>query len=179
MGGSVIAYRQRRRSRRRLWPRHLRRGAIEWFGLFIIALVVLTQSGVISLDDPLSGIFPADAAETVSRRFGLCGQPPHLDCVIDGDTFYLADQSIRISDIDTPETNPPRCAEEARLGEAATHQLRSLLNAGPFELRAGMRDDDRYGRKLRTVVRNGRSLGDMLVEEGLAREWRGRREPWC
>jgi micrococcal nuclease len=41
------------------------------------------------------------------------------------------------------------------------------------------RDEDRYGRKLRVVVRDGRSIGDMLVAEGLARAWTGRREPRC
>ena len=41
------------------------------------------------------------------------------------------------------------------------------------------RDQDRYGRKLRIVTRGGESLGEMLVAEGLAREWTGRREPWC
>jgi endonuclease YncB( thermonuclease family) len=57
----------------------------------------------------------------------------------------------------------------------------ALLAAGPFELHAlgDGRDEDRYGRKLRIVTRNGRSLGDMLVAEGLARTWTGRREPWC
>ena len=35
------------------------------------------------------------------------------------------------------------------------------------------RNEDRYGRKLRVVVRNGRSLGDWLVSEGLARTWGG------
>lgn len=43
----------------------------------------------------------------------------------------------------------------------------------------GNRDADRYGRKLRVLVRNGRSLGDVLVNEGLARTWNGAREPWC
>ena len=57
---------------------------------------------------------------------------------------------------------------------------RDLLNAGPFELKPiPRRDQDRYGRDLRVVVRNGRSLGDQLVSEGLARTWTGRREPWC
>jgi endonuclease YncB( thermonuclease family) len=28
-------------------------------------------------------------------------------------------------------------------------------------------------------LRDGRSLGDQLVSEGLARTWSGRREPWC
>jgi endonuclease YncB( thermonuclease family) len=29
------------------------------------------------------------------------------------------------------------------------------------------------------LVRDGRSLGDILVSEGLARTWSGRRQPWC
>ena len=33
------------------------------------------------------------------------------------------------------------------------------MNAGPFRVVAGGRDEDRYGRKLRTIERNGRSLG--------------------
>jgi endonuclease YncB( thermonuclease family) len=100
--------------------------------------------------------------------------------VVDGDTFWVGGDKIRIADIDTPETNPPRCAEEAQLGERATQRLAALLGDGPFELEpiAG-RDLDRYGRKLRIVTRNGRSIGDMLVSEGLARTWTGRREPWC
>jgi endonuclease YncB( thermonuclease family) len=99
---------------------------------------------------------------------------------MDGDTFYFRGQSIRIADIDAPETHPARCALEAGLGAAATTRLRDLLSAGAFEIRqSGFRDEDRYGRKLRTVHRGGRSLGDLLVAEGLAREWAGRREPWC
>src|SRR3546814_17436576 len=62
----------------------------------------------------------------------------------------------------------------------ATHRLRDLLNEGAFEVRPiGNRDEDRFGRKLRVVVRGGRSLGDQLVSEGLARNWTGRRETWC
>ena len=62
----------------------------------------------------------------------------------------------------------------------ATHRLRDLLNAGPFDLQPiPGRDLDGYGRELRVVVRNGHSLGDQLVSEGLARTWSGRREPSC
>jgi len=120
----------------------------------------------------------SDAAYTYSFR--PCGRPPHQTCVIDGDTFHLRGESIRIADIDAPETHPPRCSHEAMLGAEATDRLRALLSAGPFEMRrVGSRDEDRYGRKLRTVLRDGRSLRDTLVAEGLAREWGGRREPWC
>jgi micrococcal nuclease len=101
-------------------------------------------------------------------------------CVVDGDTFWLEGEKIRIADIDTPEISEPKCDAEYRLGMKAAYRLRDLLNEGPFELRAiGGRDQDQFGRKLRVVVRNGRSLGDQLVSEGLARTWTGRREPWC
>ena len=99
--------------------------------------------------------------------------------VVDGDTFDHLGVRIRIADIDTPEVDG-RCQSETRLAARATERMRQLLRSGPFELHpiAG-RDEDQYGRKLRIVTRDGSSLGDQLVEEGLARTWSGRREPWC
>jgi micrococcal nuclease len=114
-----------------------------------------------------------------ARHFGLCFTGGGTNCVVDGDTFWIDGEKVRVADIDAPETHPPRCAREARLGDAATERLKALLNAGPATLVPIDRDTDRYGRKLRVVERDGRSLGGMLVREGLAREWGGRREPWC
>lgn len=98
--------------------------------------------------------------------------------VIDGDTFDYQGERIRIADIDTPEVRG-RCPEERAQAARATQRLRALLASGPFELVRNGRDEDRYGRKLRVVVRDGRSIGDVLVAEGLARTWTGRRELWC
>lgn len=100
--------------------------------------------------------------------------------MVDGDTLWLDGAKIRVADIDTPETHPPRCAREAELGRRATERLQALLNAGPFSVEeAGDRDTDRYGRQLRVLTRKGDSLGDQLVREGLARPWEGKRRPWC
>ncbi|PZU58917.1 MAG: nuclease [Sphingobium sp.] len=120
-----------------------------------------------------------DSGDMSSARFGLCHTGGGTNCVVDGDTFWFAGVKYRIADIDTPETHGPHCAEEAALGARATERLQSLLNAGPFTLASVDRDTDRYGRKLRVVTRDGASLGGTLVDEGLAREWGGRREPWC
>lgn len=99
--------------------------------------------------------------------------------VIDGDTFWHAGERVRIAGIDTPELNG-RCAREIELAGRARRRLRELLAAGPFEISpAGDRDVDRFGRRLRDVTRDGRSLGDTLVAEGLARPWVGWRRPWC
>jgi micrococcal nuclease len=100
--------------------------------------------------------------------------------VIDGDTFDYGGTRVRIADIDTPEVRG-RCAYEIELAARATARMHTLLDAGPFELHPlpSGRDEDPYGRKLRIVTRGGQSLGDVLVTEGLARTWAGRREPWC
>jgi micrococcal nuclease len=126
----------------------------------------------------------SDARPTLIRagaspQFSVCGSVRRT-CVVDGDTFWLDGVKIRIADIDTPEIGQPQCDREYQLGMKATYRLVELLNARPFELRMiGERDEDRFGRKLRVVIRGGRSLGDQLVSEGLARTWSGRREPWC
>jgi endonuclease YncB( thermonuclease family) len=114
-----------------------------------------------------------------AAAFSLCPQGPRTTCVVDGDTFWLAGEKIRIADINAPETHGARCAYEQALGDAATRRLIALLNAGPFELAPYERDRDRYGRALRIVVRGGRSVGAQLVREGLAEPWRGRRSDWC
>ena len=115
-----------------------------------------------------------------SGRFSICGHGKRINCMVDGDTFWMAGTKIRIADIDTPETHPPRCKAEARAGQAATLRMQALLNAGPFTLVPIRRDVDRYGRKLRLVQRNGVSLGGTLVREGLARHYGGgKRSPWC
>ena len=120
-----------------------------------------------------------DAPDGLSARFGLCHSGGGRNCVVDGDTFWFKGEKYRIADIDTPETHPARCAEEEALGEAATRRLRALLNEDPFTLDEADRDTDVHGRKLRIVKRGGASIGDRLVDEGLARRWEGYRRPWC
>src|SRR5687767_10489263 len=117
--------------------------------------------------------------QTIRASFGFCHTGGGTNCVVDGDTLWLGGQKIRVADIDAPETHPPRCAEEARLGQAATRRLRDLLNNGAVSLRPIDRDEDQYGRKLRVVLVDGRSVGDALVGEGLARRYSGPRRPWC
>jgi endonuclease YncB( thermonuclease family) len=103
-----------------------------------------------------------------------------VNCVIDGDTIWYQGEKIRIADINAPETHDPHCTYEAGLGKRATDRMISLLNAGPFQIvSTGDRDEDVYGRKLRIVERNGYSLGQTLVKEGLAERWQGYRRNWC
>lgn len=170
----------------------IRRIIVRFYGFAALASVVgfgIAFSGALPplerfTNDPLHGIVsrwePEPGVVTSRRYFPICASGARVDCIVDGDTFWMAGEKIRIADINTPEISEPACRRERELGEQARRRLHQLMNAGPVELRrAGSRSTDRYGRLLRTVHRNGRSLGDILVSEGLAHRWRGYRESWC
>lgn len=140
------------------------------------AVVALDQQGLI---DRVTLAIRAPRTDILTATFPICGNSRRATCVVDGDTFWLDGVKIRIADIDAPELSPPRCDVERAKGEAAKYRLQDLLNAGAFSLVGGERDEDRYHRKLKTVTRDGRSIGDTLVAEGLARRWDGARLGWC
>lgn len=177
------ASRQRRRGGRLLGRLYgfAALAAVAAFGLAATgALPSLTQL----TRDPINGLValwqPPQKTAAIRRPFPICGSAARVDCIVDGDTFWIAGEKVRIADIDTPEIGAPACRRERLLGEQAKRRLHQLMNAGPVELRrAGSRNRDRYGRLLRTVHRDGRSLGDILVAEGLARRWRGSKQGWC
>ncbi|WP_336509943.1 thermonuclease family protein [Agrobacterium tumefaciens] len=113
-------------------------------------------------------------------KFEKCTGGHRIACVIDGDTLWISGTKVRVADIDAPEISEPKCASELALGNRATKRLIELVNQSPFEIRGWPgRDKDRYGRALRVLMRDGHSIGDILVSEGLARTWTGRRGPWC
>jgi micrococcal nuclease len=124
---------------------------------------------------PIGATFSA-----ISGSFTFCSVSFGRDCVIDGDTIDFKGERIRMVAYDAPEISEPHCASEYALGQQAKLRLLSLLNSGKVEIRtSGARDVDKYGRKLRLVLVNGRSVGDILIEEGLAWPWEGRRHAWC
>ncbi|AYG58000.1 thermonuclease family protein [Rhizobium jaguaris] len=164
--------------RRRLLP--FCQPAIRGMGtgvIFGVAGVTTCFCIIVSAALPTRLLQPTDTAPPLYDR---CGSGKRQNCIVDGDTLWSDSVKVRVADIDTPEISQPHCAAEKALGEQATVRLMELVNAGPFQMRAWSgRDEDKYGRKLRVLVRDGRSLGDILVSEGLARIWTGRRQPWC
>jgi endonuclease YncB( thermonuclease family) len=141
-----------------------------------LALLALVPLAAFAADPPHS-------PDREAARFGPCAGSHRVTCVVDGDTFWFRGAKVRLADINAPEVSRPACLREAELGRRATLRLTALLNAGPFTLAPNSdgtrRDHDRYGRLLRTAIRDGASLGDAMVGEGLAEPWKGRRGNWC
>lgn len=174
--------RKPRRSQRSEPPMRKTGFVVLVIAVFLIGFGVTLRFGdsLPAIDDTQRLAAPvASASDNLSARFTSCDGPNRVDCVVDGDTFWMGGDKIRILDINTPETSSPNCDREYRLGLQATARLTELLNAGPFSLESGPENTDRYGRLLRRVTRGGQSLGEILIDEGLAERWRGYKGNWC
>lgn len=185
----IVPYRRPSKTRRKTHALVARWSYLPWQPLAVLMLVattfitiqfVSTSTHQLSKEMENAAVADDSRVSTADAPMPLCKGWPRVNCVIDGDTIWYRGEKIRIADINAPETHDPHCAYEADLGRRATDRMISLLNAGPFDIAAtGDRDEDVYGRKLRIVERNGRSLGQILVSEGLAERWQGYRRNWC
>ena len=111
--------------------------------------------------------------------------------VIDGDTVGIQatwlpaplkpELSIRVFGVDTPEKgHRAQCPSEAQRGEAASAFTKAQINASSNR-QIVLMDWDKYGgRVLGDVVLDGKSLRQMLIANGHAREYYGEaKTSWC
>ena len=153
---------------------------IRWPSFIAITLAMCTALFLaIFLSGGPATTSAAIGGDPHQASFGICFGSARYSCVVDGDTIWFEGRKIRIADINTPEISKPGCAAEERLGQKAKIRLQALLNQGRFSLLPVDRDQDQYGRDLRIITRDGASLGDILVAEGLAERWQGYRRDWC
>ena len=124
----------------------------------------------------LALIFALLAAAAPAAALPLCGAGPRENCVVDGDTIWLAGEKIRLLGIDAPELTGAKCAAESALARQAAERLAALTQGRIVVAREGT---DRYGRTLARLSVAAGDLGGILIAEGLARPWTGRRESWC
>lgn len=115
--------------------------------------------------------------------------------VVDGDTVRHQGQLYRLVGFDTPEKGDlARCEQEAKLAENATERLRQLILSGgahlrrvSCECRPGDEGTSRcnYGRFCGSLTVDGRDVGRILINEGLAHPYVcnagkcPRKKSWC
>lgn len=106
----------------------------------------------------------------------------------DGDTIYirvdglppeLAEMSVRVRGIDTPEIRG-ECPAEKDLAIKARDYTRSLMSNGHVVAFMNLEHDKYGGRVLADVYVDGQALAALLIAQGLARPYDGgKRQPWC
>lgn len=121
----------------------------------------------------------SDGTETATYLGGTLVRPGGYRLTMTG-ALQVRGALVRLADVDLPRLRGA-CPYESQLGGRALRRLGALLSAGPFELsEGGGRDTDSEGRQLRIATRGGRSIGAMLVDDGLAHEATGGSPPpWC
>ena len=108
-----------------------------------------------------------------------CGSGTRHTCVVDGDTIWFDGEKIRMMGYDTPEPQNNLCggSQEVKLANQASDRLVQLLNQSDISIER--HGTDRYDRTLAIVRIAGVDVGDILVQEGLARFWPDGPEFWC
>lgn len=115
--------------------------------------------------------------------------PATVDYVLDGDTFAARvslDEDVEITvrvrliNVDTPELNGD-CQAEIDAAHRAKQRLEDLLQLGTVVELKNIKDDKYLGRiDANVILSDGRDVGDVLVDDGLARRYNGgRRKSWC
>lgn len=115
--------------------------------------------------------------------------PATVDYVLDGDTFAARVSleedveitvRVRLINVDTPELNGD-CQAEIDAAHRAKQRLEDLLQLGTVVELKNIKDDKYLGRiDANVILSDGRDVGDVLVDDGLARRYNGgRRKSWC
>ena len=114
-----------------------------------------------------------------------------LTRVIDGDTVAFQanflpeplkkELSVRVFGVDTPEKgHRALCPSEAARGEAATAFTKAQINASTKRQVVLMAWDKYGGRVLGDILLDDKSLRQMLIQNGFAREYYGEaKQSWC
>lgn len=138
--------------------------------LAVWAFLLMFAAGAAFLNAPQLNFATAQETASLSLR------------VIDGDTVEVrgTGERVRLQNIDTPETEGrAKCDAERAAGEAAKHAAIEMVAAAHTITISRTSRHDRYGRTIGFVLIDGRDLGEAMMAAGLARPWRGHREPWC
>ena len=146
-----------------------------WAGIAGVAVIAACSAAlVVGLSQVTS--FGAVEATPAGPKFVHCQTQGGLNCVLDGDTFFLAGQRVEIAGIDAPEIRGAHCREEARRGIQAAVRLHELLNRGQVTLAAA---GGPGGQPLRRVEADGVDVGAALIGYGLARNYGDGPRSWC
>ena len=135
--------------------RYLRRPSVRNVGTAVFVVALAACAGYANLPD-------GSGPPTTSGADGFSGV---VTRVVDGDTFWLSSQDVRIRvwGLDAPESDQPG-------GSRATATLSGMIDGQQLSCR--QRDIDRYGRIVgQCFTADGRDITAAMIASGTAREY--------
>ncbi|BBF68876.1 MULTISPECIES: nuclease [Sphingomonas] len=125
---------------------------------------------------------PGDAAKdvaaptSINARFALCDDVRGDACILSANAYAWRGTRYHLSDISVPSDTAPRCSAEAARAQKGRAALAAMLNGGAFEARPDAADPDPSARLL---LRDGVSIGQLMILKGHARAWSRNPIDWC
>ena len=99
--------------------------------------------------------------------------------VVDGDTLRRDGVVYRLAGFDAPEIHRAKCDEERALGLRARDRMAELA-ATPGAILEALPKREKYGRTLARLWIGDKDAGEIMIVEGPAQPYDGRRKPsWC
>lgn len=112
---------------------------------------------------------------TVLVCTAVCSAAPMR--VVDGDTVVIRTETIRLLDIDAPETFRHHCPTELERGQEAKAALEQLLKGARLTIDRHGRD--RYRRTLARISTEAGDVGMQMLQSGHAIPWRPGRQAYA
>lgn len=115
------------------------------------------------------GIYQAYISPVTNERVLITSVVGDIKCV-DGDTFWVGDEKIRLLAVDTPETVHPSKPEEPYGKEASEMTCTLIMEAETLKFEQDKGNEiDKYDRSLYWVYVDDELLQAILIDEGLAK----------
>lgn len=117
------------------------------------------------------------ATGTRSRQFGHCYNDSGPNCVVDGDTIYVAGERVEIAGMDVPQIQAARCPDERSRGIEAAVRLVTVLNRGRVKVAPAVPEGEVQGP--RAVEVGGKDVATAMIKSGVARRIGDKPANWC
>ncbi len=145
--------------------------------IIVIGSMPEVQRSIAVFTDQISSLEDAAELKPVEKNNKVAGvEEVKVNRVVDGDTVVLEDgRTIRLLNVDTPETKKPGVAVMCYGPEASSYTTKMLENR-IILIKPDKEDKDRYGRSLRFIFFVGEdtsaianSFNAKLIKEGYAK----------
>jgi len=139
-------------------------------GMFRVLKIIITSIAFIWI-----------AGIVIAEPMKKCSGNIRENCLVDGDTIWINGKKFRMAGYDTPEPLTQICGgeKEVALANKATARALELINTKKWTVKYSGNIDKTGSRELITIRIENRDLGDILIEEHLARKWPDGEEFWC
>lgn len=146
-------------------------------GIILVALLI-AGGAILLFKDMLPAPEHAEVVgpTTISERFESCDDLTGDACILSADSYAYKGQRYRVADISVPSQADAKCPAEAELAQQGRTALAAMINGGAFDARPDPVDPDPSARLL---VRDGVSLGQLMILKGHARPWSPKPINWC